>query len=179
MDEKNEEINSAFLSKWIGREKRKVDDKGRCPFPARFRVAGKGIIFSEFAVTRGMGKCISVFPVAKFEEFIENFDPNTLSARSILNFFREFVSWTHIIPLDPQGRLNIPSILLEYAGIKDEVLILGVGEWIEIWDEEKYNAYLVESASDFEEGALEFYQSLIRGRKGINRDESKDASERS
>lgn len=150
---------------FTGRYQHKLDAKGRIALPARMREATKGTVYSEFVVTKGLGGCIAVFPTAKFEEFINNFNPEDLEAEQTLNFYREFVSWAHFVPVDGQGRINVPRELLEYAGIQKDVLILGIVDWIELWDPARYQENLKKSNVDYEKGARAFFSSAIRGRR--------------
>ncbi|MCD6532311.1 division/cell wall cluster transcriptional repressor MraZ [bacterium] len=162
---------------FTGRYQHKLDAKGRIALPAKMREAGKGIAYSEFVVTKGLGGCLAVFPTEKFEEFVNNFDPEDLEVEQTLNFYREFVSWAHFVPVDGQGRINIPAELLEYAGIKKDVLILGIVDWIELWDPERYKQNLEKSKVDYDKGARVFFSSAIRGRRRKNVSSERSGSE--
>ncbi|MCD6123781.1 cell division/cell wall cluster transcriptional repressor MraZ [bacterium] len=150
---------------FYGKYRHKIDSKGRVALPARLRTAGKGLGYTEFVLTRGIGGCIALFPANKFEEFINNFDASELSFEESLAFYREFASWAHFVAIDNQGRILLPSVLKEEAGIKDDVLILGVVDWIEIWNPDRYSAYTKSQKVDYDSGAMKFFGSLIRGRR--------------
>jgi len=141
----------------------------------RLREAGKGLSYSEFVVTKGIGGCIAVFPVDKFEGFLDNFNPEDLSPEQGLNFYREFASWAHSLPVDAQGRINLPQILTEEVGIGEEVLVLGVVDWIEIWDPIRYHEHIEKSKLNYDDGAMQFFSSLIRGKK-TKKDDRENAS---
>ncbi|RKZ34941.1 hypothetical protein DRQ33_01070 [bacterium] len=153
---------------FTGRYTHKLDAKGRLALPARMRNAGKGKGYTEFVVSKGIDGCIAVFPTEKFEQFIDNFDPSELENEQGLNFYREFASWAHYLPVDNQGRINIPQALLDCAEIKDDVLILGIIDWIELWNPEKYQKHLKSSDSSYEDGAKAFFSSAIRGKRKKN-----------
>jgi MraZ protein len=55
------------------------------------------------------------------------------------------------VEADKQGRVLIPAKLREYAGIEKDVMIIGVGERVEIWDEEAWKEYYDEADSNYEE----------------------------
>ncbi len=154
---------------FIGRYQHKVENKGRVALPIKLREAGKGLMFSEFVATKGIGGCIALFPVDKFESFIENFDPTSTSDQESLDFYREFASWAHYVQIDAQGRVSIPAILLEEAHVSEEALILGVVDWIEIWEPRDYRKYLETNNTSYDKGALGFFKGAIRGaKKGTN-----------
>ncbi len=163
---------------FLGRYIHKVDSKGRLALPIRMREAGKGINYSEFIITKGIGGCIALFPVDKFENFLEGFNPEELSPEQGLNFYREVASWAHNVSVDGQGRINLPQLLIENVGLDEEVLVLGVVDWIEIWDPVKYNEHIEKSNTKYDEGAMEFFSSLIRGKRK-NKQSEQEPSERS
>ncbi len=160
-----------------GRSLHKTDSKGRLALPSRMRDAGVGVSYSQFVVTKGIGGCIAVFPVDKFERFLNEFDPGDMSQEKALNFYREFSSWAHRISVDSQGRINLPQMLIDEAGITDEVLILGVVDWIELWEPAQYRRHLEESKVDYDQGAMPFFSSAIRGRRKENDEQSPECSD--
>ncbi|MCD6417978.1 hypothetical protein J7M00_04265 [bacterium] len=162
---------------FIGRYIHKIDSKGRLALPIRMREAGKGVSYSQFIVTKGIGGCIAVFPVDKFENFLDGFDPEELSPEQGLNFYREVASWAHDVSVDNQGRINLPQMLIENVGLNEEVLVLGVVDWIEIWDPMKYREHIEKSNTQYDDGAMQFFSSLIRGRKK-KRQSDEESSER-
>lgn len=58
--------------------------------------------------------------------------------------------------LDGQGRISVPSRLVEAAGIGREVLFVGAGDVIEMWDPDRYETYVGESEADFEQWFSKF-----------------------
>ena len=160
---------------FVGRYKHRMDSKGRLALPIKMREAGKGATYSEFVITKGIGGCIAIFPVDKFEKFIDGFDPEALSPEQGLGFYREFASWAHSVQVDNQGRINLPQMLIDEVGLGEEVLVLGVVDWIEIWNPLKYSEHLDSSKTNYDDGAKQFFSSLIRGRQK-KKDEVPDAS---
>lgn len=160
---------------FTGRYIHRIDSKGRLALPIRMREAGRGTSYSEFVVTKGIGGCIAIFPVDEFERFLESFDPDDLSPEQGLNFYREVASWAHNVNVDSQGRINLPQMLIDAVHLSEEVLILGVVDWIEIWNPDKYYEHLEKSNTNYDQGAMRFFSSLIRGRRK-KKDENQEAS---
>ncbi|MCD6594719.1 division/cell wall cluster transcriptional repressor MraZ [bacterium] len=150
---------------FTGRYTHKLDAKGRLALPSKMREAGIGLQYSQFVVSKGIDGCIAVFPVDKFEKFIDEFDPSELEMEQGLNFYREFASWAHYLPVDNQGRINIPQTLLDIASIDSDVLILGVVDWIEIWNPDEYEKHLKDSKVNYNKGAKTFFSAAIRGKR--------------
>jgi MraZ protein len=141
---------------FIGKFKYSIDSKGRISIPAKLRKYVNPEANESFIITRGTEKCIDIYPLDSWKELYEKklkrlntFEPN--EAR----FLRMLLQEASEDSFDTQSRISIPKSLIEYAGIKKEVLILGAMEKIEVWDPETYEAYINESPKSYEEIAKE------------------------
>ncbi|MBI3632469.1 MAG: division/cell wall cluster transcriptional repressor MraZ [Candidatus Vogelbacteria bacterium] len=121
----------------IGEHKHTLDPKKRLSLPAKFRKE----MGNEIVVTRGLDSCLFVYTVAEWSKVAEQFSKmNMLQAdsRSINRFMLAGASETEI---DSLGRILIPEVLKEFAGLRDRVTIIGVHTRLEIWDEDKWKEY--------------------------------------
>jgi len=136
-----------------GEYKASIDDKGRIMIPARIRSAVSG---NMLVVTRGIDRCIWLFPPEEWKRISENLMSSTsvFKARTRL-LQRRIIAPAQEVEIDKSGRLNIPPTLRESAGLNREGVILGIEKYIEIWDEKAYTAYLEESENEFREAAEE------------------------
>ena len=66
-----------------------------------------------------------------------------------------FYSGAQATTFDKQGRIGLPQNLIEYAGLKRDVVLVGVSDGIEVWNAETWDAQLGESLETFEETARE------------------------
>jgi MraZ protein len=101
-------------------------------------------------LTRGYEQCLFVYPQdewAKVEDSIRGLSPSNPQHRF---FVRTLLQWAVDCQLDSQARLSIPQDLLKFAGIENEVLILGVLERIEIWNPKIYEAYMNNQPATYE-----------------------------
>jgi MraZ protein len=131
------------VASYTGRYTVSVDGKGRIAVPKRLRDAAAVRGSAAFVLNRGMDGCLELCSDADWKEVEERLTTQHPIAGSDDRFFkRNFYSHVIPAPTDMQGRIVIPSFLLESAGIEKEVLILGVGDKIELWNETRYNAYL-------------------------------------
>ena len=107
----------------------KVDDKGRVPFPPKFREQLKeGLVLS-----RGLEKCITVYPMEqwrKVSEKLATLPPARSNARRMnrYTFGMAFES-----EFDAQGRVALPSTLRQHAEISNAAVVVGVNNYMEIW----------------------------------------------
>ncbi len=117
-----------------------MDPQGRISLPARFRDAFRGGV----VLTRGYDRCISVYTPSRWEAVAS--DMANLPMNRAKNRRMRRVTFTSAFQLeaDRQGRVLLPASLRSYAQIGDEVVIAGMGDFLEIWSKE---AWLQESES--------------------------------
>jgi MraZ protein len=120
-------------AKWtmlLGEHEHSLDDKNRLTLPAKLR----GAFEDGVVVTRGLDGCLYAYPRDEWErmaERIRGLDPLAEASRVMQ---RHFFAGAAQGELDRQGRLVIPAALLERAGLKREVTVVGVHDHLEIWD---------------------------------------------
>jgi MraZ protein len=120
----------------LGEYEHSIDEKNRLTLPARFRES-----FSEgVVITRGMDRCLAVYPRADWERAIddqlEGLDPLSREARSLQRYFYSAASEAD---LDRQGRIVIPSGLLDYAQCGRDVVVAGVRDRLEVWSRDAWH----------------------------------------
>jgi MraZ protein len=138
------------MSSFKGRYSYSVDNKGRIAIPAKVRKNVSPGANDMFILTRGFEQCLFLYPQdewAKVEDTIRGLSPSNPQHRF---FLRTLLQWAIDCQLDSQSRLMIPQDLLKFAGIEDEVLILGVLERIEIWNPKIYEAYMNNQPATYE-----------------------------
>ena len=108
-----------------------LDAKGRLFIPASLREK----LGQSFYVTVSPEKCLSGYPIEKWKQLNEKYDAMPYSARKSL---RSLFTHAAQCDLDAQGRILLPLQLREFAGLKKNVSVVGVGGNIEIWDAEKW-----------------------------------------
>jgi MraZ protein len=125
---------------FLGQFAHNVDVKGRLTVPVRFRASLAAGAF----VTQGFERNLMVYTTDSFERLakranvLSTTDPEARAVRRMI-----FGGATEVV-LDSVGRILIPPFLREFAELKDEVTVVGVGEYFEIWSTE---AWLKELAS--------------------------------
>ncbi len=148
------------MSSFIGQHLNTLDDKGRLNIPARFRRNLTPESNDTFVIAQGKEGCLDVYPLnewVKVEKFLKTLNINNPRHR---RYIRMVTSNATHSPLDRQGRINIPSILSEMAEIKKEVLVVGTLYKLEMWNPEKFQAYMDESTDSFEDLAEDIDFSL-------------------
>ena len=115
---------------FMGEYNHTVDPKGRLIIPAKFREQ----LGDEFVVTKGLDGCLFVFPQNEWESFQGKLKTLPLINKDARKFTRFFLAGAAEMEVDKQGRILIPSVLREFAALEKDVVFVGVGSRIEIWN---------------------------------------------
>lgn len=122
---------------FFGEYSHALDEKGRIRIPSKLKVG-----LGEYVATKGVDNCIYIFSKSYFEnEFLDSINRISAYALSGQNAVRAILSSTFEVEEDNQGRFVIPASLREFAGITKNVVSVGVGKRIEIWDEQTWKDY--------------------------------------
>lgn len=122
---------------FMGEYQHTIDAKGRLIVPSKFR----DLLGEHFVVTKGLDSCLFIYPPAEWSAFEEKLKQLPLTSSDARKFVRFFFSGALECDLDNQGRIILPPNLRAYAGLKKEIISIGVNNRVEIWDREKWKDY--------------------------------------
>lgn len=108
-----------------------VDPKGRLFVPSKLREE----LGDAFYVTLGLDHCLAAYTQQDWDAMQEKYGAMPLSQQRRMRFF--FANAAKCEP-DKQGRFLLPADLREYAGLRQEVMFIGLGNHAEIWDADAY-----------------------------------------
>lgn len=135
-----------------------LDKKGRVIIPAKFREVVKEYFTEKFYLTRGLDGCLFVFTEESWKSQERKFREMPFTRGESRKFNRLYFSGACETVCDKQGRILIPDYLKHYAEIKEDVVMIGVSDRIEIWAKEKWEKFFKENQGSFEELA----EKLVR-----------------
>lgn len=128
-----------------------IDDKGRMTIPAKLRAGfANGLV-----ITRGFEPCLVVYPSETFQILEQKARSLSLTVPSNRQLIRLLFGGAASDTLDGAGRVLIPEYLRAYAALKSQIVIVGTGQYLEVWDSEKWAAQLTQ-LNDSEANALRF-----------------------
>ena len=118
----------------------RIDDKGRIPLPPKFRkeLAGGVVLFS------GPDNNILLYPVAEWEKFAAGLGSNLLEPSKMRQLKRVIFGTAVPTELDRQGRISLTPRLRKHAGIKNDVMVVGMNNTLEIWDMKTWEKVLAD-----------------------------------
>ncbi|MBQ2711991.1 MAG: division/cell wall cluster transcriptional repressor MraZ [Clostridia bacterium] len=120
---------------FIGEFRNKIDEKGRLRIPPKL----KEDLGTVYYVTKGDNRCLYVLTKESFEELFEKLKTVHHADVEGRNIFRFIISSAKKPEEDGQGRILLSQSLREHAGLTRDVVIIGAGDRVEIWDEGNWN----------------------------------------
>ena len=119
---------------FMGEYNHTIDAKGRLIIPSKFRES----LGDEFVVTKGMDGCLFVYDNEEWKKFEEKLLSLPMMDKQVRQFTRYFLAGAASVEVDKQGRILIPAVLREFAGLDKDVVLVGVASRIEIWSRERW-----------------------------------------
>ncbi len=122
---------------FIGQYTYNLDTKRRLAIPAKFRkLLGKRAV-----ITRGLDNCLFLYPIKEWEKLAQKLSQLPISQADARGFARIMLAGATDVTIDNLGRILIPDYLTKYADLNKRVVIAGLFNRIEIWDEGKWSKY--------------------------------------
>lgn len=121
-----------------------IDQKGRLIIPNKFR----NLLGEVFFVTKGIDGCLSIYEKEKWEELEKKVEALKITEKKARDFKRFIIGSADECTTDKMGRMLIRQSLRDFAKLKTggEVVFIGVGDYIEVWDKEMFT-----ERNDFED----------------------------
>ena len=110
-----------------------IDTKGRASVPARFRSPIPETLYRRFIVTTALDPCLHVYPLGEWAAFMAKFDRMDAGDRGVASLRRDYTDRARLCSVDSLGRLEIPPRLRLYAGLREQVVWVGMLRVIELW----------------------------------------------
>lgn len=145
---------------FYGQKEAAIDDKGRLVLPAtyRYEITGQACFLCY-----GLDGCMELYPQDVFEKIEATLSGNVfetdVKARRVK---RVFLSNSFNIQIDSHNRILLPKPLVEKTKTGKKVVILGIGDHLQIWDASTYAKISAEEEAGFAEDA----QALVKSSDG-------------
>ncbi len=134
---------------FFGQYEHTLDDKNRLMIPHKIREEAGIKVF----IIKGFDGCLSIYRSESFEKMLKSIESLPFNEKKSRDFIRAQLSTAHEIDVDKQGRIQIPTQLINKFAISKEVVVIGVGDHFEIWNKDTFNKYNSEINEKFEENA--------------------------
>lgn len=126
----------------VGEYQTKLTEGQRLTIPKKFR-EGLG---ASLLLTRGYEGCLVLVNKKQFEKLTVGVADKPFIQGDVRETTRFLLSGAHEIDLDEQGRFVLPASLRQEVGITNEVVFLGLLNWVEVWDHNLWQEHKVSLA---------------------------------
>lgn len=132
-----------------GTFERTLDEKLRLALPKRFRelLAGQG----QLILTPGTDGSLALFPQSAFADLTAKLAARSPTSQDVRAFSRLLYAQSQGVEVDSQGRIRLPEELAKLAGLESEVVLLGVGDRVELWNRSRWEVYLADLAPRYDQ----------------------------
>lgn len=130
-----------------------LDSKGRLAIPARHRDVLRERCDGRLIITADPSRCLLIYPLPEWEPIeaklngLSSFNPVTRSLQRLL------VGNACDVELDGSGRVLVPPPLRQFAALEKNVVLVGQGNKLELWDAAQWDQR-VEEALAFRDGGI-------------------------
>jgi MraZ protein len=139
-----------------GTHVRTLDDKKRLVLPSRIREQmGEA---KQLFVTPGPDQCLWIFTNDNLERLAEKLDRAPATDGEARIFRRLFFAQMEAVDVDGNGRILIPERLVSFGSLQRDVVLLGVREHLEVWDNQRWQQYMAEHGPRFDAVAEKAFQ---------------------
>ncbi len=122
---------------FIGEYQHTIDVKGRLAVPTKFRKQlAKGAV-----VTRGLDNCLFLYTKEEWHVLAQKLSQLPISQANSRAFARLMLAGAMDVSVDKQGRILIPDYLRSFASMKKKVVVTGLFNRLEIWDQSAWDKY--------------------------------------
>jgi MraZ protein len=140
----------------IGTYECKADAKGRLMVASALKKQLSPVLEEGFVIKRSVFQsCLELYPMQEWNQMMAKINKLNRFVKKNNDFIRRFTAGVKMVEMDSAGRILIPKDLSVFAGIEKQVVLSSAVNIIEIWDKEKYESVIEDTASDFADLAEE------------------------
>lgn len=132
---------------YFGTYQHTLDSKNRLLVPSKL----KGLLTHAVYVMKGLDGCLSLYDEISFQNYIEKLQKLSFNKAKEREFIRTILSSVVEMVADKVGRIQIPSQIIKRYNIEKEVVVVGVGDHVEVWNLNKWNEYIEASEAKLED----------------------------
>lgn len=122
---------------FIGEYSYSIDEKKRLAIPLKFR----HVLGAKAIITRGLDQCLFLYSVKEWGNLAKKLSQLPLAQADARGFGRLMLAGAMEAKFDNLGRILIPDYLKNYAFLQKKIVIAGVFNRMEIWDEQRWREY--------------------------------------
>ena len=125
-------------ARFRGTSDHSLDDKGRLSLPSRFKEEMRHYESDILMITLWGEKHLRVYPLSEWEELEDKLRSCRDENVDVSELLRYLIGTVTECPLDKQGRLLLPQGLRNLVNLQKDIVLIGMTDWIEIWNKESW-----------------------------------------
>ena len=126
----------------------KLDVKGRMVLPAKIKAQLPDGGGNELVIRRGFEQCLILYPMVEFRKVFSKISGLNEFNEEYRKLQRNFLSGVVTVELDNNGRFLIPKNMLAYAHIDKDVMLVGMGNKVEVWNSAIYQKQIIQDPGE-------------------------------
>lgn len=134
---------------FTGSYPRTLDEKQRLALPRKHREELSDQ--KQVVLAPGTEGCVAVYPTEVFAQMADRLAQHAPSGRDVRSFSRLFFAQAETADIDSQGRLRVPAELAKLADLKEDVMVVGVRDHLELWDKGRWEQFLVQEQARYDQ----------------------------
>ncbi|MDI6783176.1 MAG: division/cell wall cluster transcriptional repressor MraZ [bacterium] len=131
-----------MLTKFRGEKYHRIDDNFRLSMPRDFADIFRQASDGKIVIMRGFERSLWIYPATTYESVIERLSELPHFKKEATKFRTLYIGSITETELDKQGRIVIPKQLLQYAGIEQEIVLVGESFRIQVWSTPNWERFL-------------------------------------
>lgn len=132
---------------FFGSYQHNLDAKGRLLLPSRFRNEAGNTLY----IMKGFDGALSIFKESDFQKLVNSIENHPFNKKDSRDYIRVQLASVRLLEVDALGRILIPKEILNKYQLGKEVIVIGVGDHMEIWDKQVYEEYEKVTSASFEQ----------------------------
>lgn len=141
---------------FMGEYHHNIDDKARIVLPSKFREE----LGDTFVLTRGLEGCLFIYSKSEWDNIVAKLRTLPFTRKDARAFLRFFLSGAIECTADKQGRVAVPTPLVNYANLEKECVVIGVNDRLEIWSKNSFDNYFNENEENISDIAEDLFDNM-------------------
>lgn len=134
----------------------RLDAKGRLVLPSKIKSNLPESSANELVLRRGFEPCLVIYPMLEYKKIYQKIASLNEFNEEYRKLQRNFFRGNTQVELDNTGRFLIPKTMLKYAQLEKDVIVVGMGNRVEVWNPDLYEEYLIKDPTEFSALAQQF-----------------------
>jgi len=134
----------------------KLDAKGRLVLPSRLKSVLPEASKKSIIIRKGFEPNLIIYPLHEFQNIYTRINSLNEFSSEQRKLKRNLFSRISQVDLDSNGRFLLPKSMISHTGLEKDVILVGMGNVIELWSPDNYKKYLINDANEFSKLAQKY-----------------------